>query len=110
MASEMADYRFIIADGIIKGEYSFDYIAVSSVTRFMLCAGYNYLVENCDIEPIEHNPDGMQDAMNMAKEYAPNLDEKETMRFCKCMLALEFTVQQLQNGGRHIETIKGAKV
>lgn len=102
MAESMSDFRYVIASDLIKGKYEFDhslkFIAVSAVGRFMFCCGYRHLVNSKLIASIEENPEGMADAMNYAKEFGPQLNQGETMDFCKSIITLDYTIQEIQNG------------
>lgn len=98
----MADFRFNVARDLLSGKCSFDHsmqlIAVSAVSRFMMCAGYKYLVANNLIPAIEKNSEGYQDALDYCHQFAMNLNQAERLDFCKSIVTLDFTIQQIQNG------------
>lgn len=98
----MADYRLTVADDIRKQRYSFSTLAASSIAMFLLRGEYDKLVRECDIVPLEFNPEGYADAMELSKEFAPNLNDKERLIFCKCLVVLDFTFQQIDNGRGNI--------
>ena len=98
----MADYRFTVAHKIIEEKYTFAVIGMSSIARMLLYYEYNAMVRECNIVPIEFNPEGFADAKELAKEFAPHLDEKETLKFCKCMVVLDYTFQQILDGREDI--------
>jgi hypothetical protein len=86
----------VFARQFLAHSFTFASIAAMKTERDILCCAYSSLVAMRLMSPLEVDVEGRVEAENFADQYAPQLQGRERISYCKALMALVRLVHIVQ--------------